>query len=79
MRKAWRALLHVTYDALFTHVREGIGDVILTADREWLGYIRDFMRTIENLGETRMPFDTELFAFMAENGPEIEFLKRKME
>ena len=73
------ALCNVTYDALFTHVREGIGDVILNADREWLGYIRDFMRTIENLGDTRMQFDTKLFAFMAENGPEIELLKRKME
>jgi hypothetical protein len=37
------------------------------------------MRTIESLEEARMQFDTELFAFMSENGPEIELLKRKME
>lgn len=73
------ALANVTYESLFARVKEGIGDVMLSADREWLGYMRDFMRTIENLGETRMQFDTELFAFMSENGPEIELLKRKME
>lgn len=73
------ALANVTYESLFAHVKEGIGDVMLSADQEWLGYMRDFMRTIENLGETSMQFDTELFAFMSENGPEIELLKRKME
>ena len=73
------ALCNVTYEALFTHVKEGIGDVLLTTDREWLGNMRDFMRTIENLGDAKMQFDTELFAFMVENGPEIELLKQKME
>lgn len=73
------ALCNVTYDALFAQVKERMGNVVLTADQEWLGYMFDFMRTIENLGETRMQFDTELFAFMAENGPEIELLKQKME
>ena len=73
------ALTNVTYESLFAHVKEGIGDAMLSADQEWLGYMRDFMRTIENLGETSMQFDTELFAFMSENGPEIELLKRKME
>lgn len=73
------ALANVTYDSLFAHVKEDIGDAMLSADREWLGYTRDFMRTIENLGETKVQFDTELFAFMCENGPEIELLKRKME
>ncbi len=73
------ALTNVTYESLFAHVKEGIGDAMLSADQEWLGYMRDFMRTIENLGETSMQFDTELFAFMSENSPEIELLKRKME
>ena len=73
------ALCNVTYDALFARVKEGAGNVMLSADREWLGNMRDFMITIENLGETKMQFDTELFAFMVENGPEIELLKRKME
>ncbi|MBR3224422.1 MAG: PD-(D/E)XK nuclease family protein [Atopobiaceae bacterium] len=73
------SLCNVTYDALFARVKEGAGNAMLSADQEWLGHMRDFMITIENLGETRMQFDTELFAFMVENGPEIELLKRKME
>ena len=31
------ALANVAYDALFTHVKEGIGSVMLSADQEWLG------------------------------------------
>ena len=73
------ALANVTYASLFEHVKAGIGEAMLSADQEWLGYMRDFMRTIENLREPEMQFDTELFAFMSENGPEIELLKRKME
>lgn len=72
-------LTNITYGVLFERVKEGMGDAMLSADREWLGYALDFMKTIENLGEARMQFDTELFAFMSENGPEIELLKRKME
>lgn len=73
------ALCNVTYDTLSAHVKENVGDVMLNADQEWLGYMRDFMRTIENLEVKRMQFDTELFAFMAENGPEVELLRQKME
>ena len=73
------ALCNVTYASLFARVKEGIGEAMLSADPEWLGYARDFMRTIENLGEPQMQFDRELFEFMSENGPEIELLKRKME
>lgn len=73
------ALCNVTYPALFARVKEGIGQAMLTADQEWVGYVRDFMRTIENLGDPEMQFDKELFTFMSENGPEIALLKRKME
>lgn len=72
-------LCNVTYDALLANVKAGMGEAILVADREWLGYARDFMRTIENLGETQMQFDRELFEFMCENAPEIELLRSKME
>ncbi len=72
------ALANVTYASLFGYVKASMGETLLSADHEWLSYMRDFMRTIENLREPEMQFDTELFAFMSENGPEIELLKRKM-
>ena len=72
-------LCNVTYASLFARVKEGLGEALFSADAEWLSYVRDFMRTIENLGEPEMQFDRELFEFMSENGPEIELLKRKME
>lgn len=72
------ALTNVTYDALFEHVKRGIGGVMLSADQEWLGYVRDFMRTIENLGEPEMHFDQDLFTFMCENEPEVKMLALKM-
>ena len=72
-------MCNVTYEALFSHVKEGMGDVMLEADPDWLSHVRDFMTTIEGLGGRPMQFDAELFRFMSENGPEIEALKRKME
>lgn len=72
------ALTSVTYRSLFEHVKSGIGDAMLSADQEWLGYVRDLMRTIENLGEPEMQFDRDLFEFMRENEPEVKMLARKM-
>ena len=72
------ALCNVTYATLFAHVKEGMGEALLSADAEWIGYMRDFMRTIENLEVPEMQFDTDLFSFMIENEPEVKMLARKI-
>lgn len=72
------ALCNVTYDALFARVKEGAGGAMLSADREWLGYMRDFMMTIENLGASTVDIDRELFDFIGENKPEVFLMRAKI-
>lgn len=72
------ALCNVTYGALFEHVKRGIGEAMLEADQEWLGFTRDLMKTIDNLGVSAMEMDRELFDFVGENKREILLMRDKM-
>ncbi|MBQ6585703.1 MAG: PD-(D/E)XK nuclease family protein, partial [Coriobacteriales bacterium] len=71
-------LCNVTYSALFAYVKDGIGETMLAADHEWLSFVRDFMKSIENLEEPAMEMDRELFDFFGENLDTIKFMKSKM-
>lgn len=72
-------LCNVTYEKLFEKVTESFGEYMTNADPEWITFVRDFMRTIENQGRCEMQFDSELFSFVNENLSEVLLFKEKLE
>ncbi|SFV69974.1 hypothetical protein MNB_SV-13-1311 [hydrothermal vent metagenome] len=63
----------ITYDRLFTKVRERLGRYVTTSSQKWLLYFIDFMNTIEQLQGGNMEFD-ENDKFFMKNGDLVESL-----
>lgn len=66
------ALCNVLYSELFDEVRERLGGAYMDADTNWLVFMRDFMRTLEDMGDSMTGLDEELFRFVGDNKADFE-------
>jgi len=67
---------HVTYELFFEVIRRNLGGYIQSADNSWLIYLKDFMKTINELDRGGIIMNSGLCNFITQNKSEVENLIR---